>query len=57
MGPPWRIDPTTHCTMSERSYHGSKYGSCHDDSFKIKSPLVFAVSDTEMIVLFSSTTQ
>ena len=23
MGPPWRIDPTTHCTMSERSYHGA----------------------------------
>ena len=22
MGPPWRIDPTTHRTMSERSYHG-----------------------------------
>ena len=21
--PPWRIDPTTHCTMSERSYHGA----------------------------------
>ena len=21
MGPPWRIDPTTHRTMSERSYH------------------------------------
>ena len=23
MGPPWRIDPTTHRTMSERSYHGA----------------------------------
>ena len=23
MGQPWRIDPTTHCTMSERSYHGA----------------------------------
>ena len=22
MGPPWRIDPTTHRTMNERSYHG-----------------------------------
>ena len=22
MGPPWRMDPTTHRTMSERSYHG-----------------------------------
>ena len=22
-GPPWRIDPTTHRTMSERSYHGA----------------------------------
>ena len=23
MGPPWRIDPTTHRTMSKRSYHGA----------------------------------
>ena len=23
MGPPWRIDPTTHRTMDERSYHGA----------------------------------
>ena len=23
MSPPWRIDPTTNCTMSERSYHGA----------------------------------
>ena len=23
MGPPWRIDPTTHRVMSERSYHGA----------------------------------
>ena len=23
MGPPWRIDPTTHRIMSERSYHGA----------------------------------
>ena len=23
MGPPWRIDPTTHRTMNERSYHGA----------------------------------
>ena len=23
MGPPWRIDPATHRTMSERSYHGA----------------------------------
>ena len=23
VGPPWRIDPTTHRTMSEHSYHGA----------------------------------
>ena len=23
MGPPWGIDPTTHRTISERSYHGA----------------------------------
>ena len=27
MGPPWRIDPMTHQTMSERSYHGAT--SCY----------------------------
>ena len=29
MGPPWMIDPTTHCTMSERSYHGATSRSSH----------------------------
>ena len=24
MGPPWRIDPTTHCNMSKHSYHRAK---------------------------------
>ena len=27
MDPPWRIDPTTHRTMSERSYHGAAFFS------------------------------
>ena len=27
MGPPWRIDPTTHRTISERSYHGATSSS------------------------------
>ena len=25
MGSPWRIDPTTHCTMSKCSYHGATF--------------------------------
>ena len=33
IGPPWRIDPTTHHTMSECSYHGATFrpteGSIH----------------------------
>ena len=29
MGPPWRIDPTTHRTMSERSYHEATSHSCY----------------------------
>ena len=38
MGPPWRIDLTTHCTMSERSYHGATsccewMGSTHTTAF------------------------
>ena len=27
--PPWRIDPTTHRTMSERSYHWATSRSCY----------------------------
>ena len=27
LAPPWRIDPTTHRSMSERSYHGATYRS------------------------------
>ena len=30
MGPPQRIDPTTHCTMSERSYHRATSRSLHN---------------------------
>ena len=29
MGPPWRIDPTTHRTMTERFYHGATSRSCY----------------------------
>ena len=32
--PPWRIDPTTHRTMSERSYHGAKSRSYESESLK-----------------------
>ena len=35
MGPPWRIDPTTHRTMSERSYHGAT--SCSSDEIENKN--------------------
>ena len=42
MGPPWRIDPTTHCTISEHSYHRATSGS-----------LVLNVSLTHCIVSIS----
>ena len=52
MGPPWRIDPTTHRTMSERSYHGAtsrspfsgvmKRGSVESD-FTMSIPCMAAV--------------
>ena len=29
MGPPWGIDPTTHRTMSERTYHEATSRSCN----------------------------
>ena len=28
IGPPWRVDPTTHCTMSEHSYYRTTSRSC-----------------------------
>ena len=31
LAPPWRIDPTTHRTMSERSYHGATSRSTMKD--------------------------
>ena len=33
MGPPWRINPTTHRTMSERSYHGATSRSQGSECF------------------------
>ena len=32
--PPWRIDPTTHRTMSEPSYHGATSRSHHEGSIR-----------------------
>ena len=32
VGPPWRIDLTTHRTMSERSYHGAT--SCYSGRYE-----------------------
>ena len=34
LGPPWRIDPTTHRVMSEHSYHGATSRSLQTHSFK-----------------------
>ena len=43
MGPPWRIDPTTHRTMSERSYHGATSRS-HYATHAVKGvALIFVV--------------
>ena len=33
MGPQWRIDPTTHCTMSRRFYHGATSRSIGNRGF------------------------
>ena len=41
MGPPWRIDPTTHRVMSERSYHGATSRSPHTNNVK----LIFITTD------------
>ena len=35
MGPPCRIDPTTHHTMSKNSYHGATSRSLRDTTSKI----------------------
>ena len=42
MGPPWRIDPTTHRTMSERSYHGATSRSL---SWTVSLSLVKVITD------------
>ena len=43
MGPPWRIDPTTHRTMSERSYHGATSRSCTDSVICLGSVTLYHV--------------
>ena len=35
MGSPWRINPTTHRTMNERSYHGATSRSQRPSIFKV----------------------
>ena len=37
-GPPWRIDPMTHHTMSERSYHGATSRSLLHPGFEYGWP-------------------
>ena len=44
MGPPWRIDPMTHRTMSKRSYHGA---TCRSSLHTIK------IWNTSAIILVS----
>ena len=47
MGPPWRIDPTTHRTMSKRSYHGATPRS-------LKPSIVgYTVSHTNSLTLWT----
>ena len=38
MGPPWRVDPTTHRTMNERSYHGATSQWVHHEG-SIRRPI------------------
>ena len=37
MDPPWRIDPKTHLTMSERSYHGATSSSSSMKAYLLNS--------------------
>ena len=59
--PPWRIDPTTHRTMSERSYHGATSRSSNErhkyitDNFKI--PFKKEMFNNALINEFSKTCQ
>ena len=41
MGPPGKIDPTTHCTMSERSYHGATSRSQQKECVEVYYRRVF----------------
>ena len=40
MGPPWRINPTTNRTMSERSYHGATSRSRNEQRYTDNIPSV-----------------
>ena len=45
MGPPLRIDPTTHRTMSERSYHGATSRSSVNMDAELINLMKITVSD------------
>ena len=45
MGPPWRIDPTTHCTMSEHSYHGATSRSIKMKDLRLTAIEYWATAD------------
>ena len=56
MGPPWRINPTIHRTMSERSYHGATSRSLHNWMLyhRVTSRSHFNWDDHEMLRLSMS---
>ena len=45
MGPPWRIDPTTHRTMNKHSYHGAAFAPCLDDVMNLANGLLCSDCD------------
>ena len=49
MGPPWRIDPTTHRTMSEHSYHGSTSRSAFDKIISFVNNVLFSAEQTKTV--------
>ena len=53
MGPPWSIDPTTHYTMSERSYHAATT-TCEDIAISVTNITIPAqpVTHITMIIIY-----
>ena len=55
LGSPWRINPTTHCTMSERSYHWATSRSWVHHEGSIRRPIAPWANTLTTVIVYVET--